>query len=222
MGWGARAGLAVLVLALAGALAPPAGAVSLQSIGAYSQPVYVTSDPSNPDRLFIVERAGRIMLTTPRGTSTFVDLTSRVESGYEERGLLSVAFAPDFAAVEETFVNKNPGSTLKLGQARGIAMLAPALRGIPVAEYAPNQVKKSVVGVGHADKAQIHMMVGILLPGVQPSGPDAADAEVLEAVHRQAGEQVLRVASAYVRRRHVERLIVERDPLRVDRPDAPW
>ena len=93
------------------------------------------------------------------------------------------AWTPDLAAVEETFVNKNPGSTLKLGQARGIAMLAPALRGIPVAEYAPNQVKKSVVGVGHAEKAQIHMMVGILLPGVQPSGPDAADALAVAICH---------------------------------------
>lgn len=93
------------------------------------------------------------------------------------------AWQPDFAAVEETFVNKNPGSTLKLGQARGIAMLAPALRGIPVAEYAPNQVKKSVVGVGHAAKDQIHMMVGILLPGVDMAGPDAADALAVAICH---------------------------------------
>jgi glucose/arabinose dehydrogenase len=86
-----------LALALTGMLAPSAGAVSLQSIGAYSNPVFVTSDPSNPDRLFVVERAGKIELTTPSGTSTFLDISSTVESGYVERGLLSMAFAPDFA-----------------------------------------------------------------------------------------------------------------------------
>jgi crossover junction endodeoxyribonuclease RuvC len=93
------------------------------------------------------------------------------------------AWQPDHAAVEETFVNKNPGSTLKLGQARGIAMLVPALRAIPVAEYAPNQIKKSVVGVGHADKEQIRMMVGILLPGVDLTGPDATDALAVAICH---------------------------------------
>ncbi|MEN3974821.1 crossover junction endodeoxyribonuclease RuvC [Emcibacter sp. SYSU 3D8] len=93
------------------------------------------------------------------------------------------AWQPDLAAVEETFVNKNPGSTLKLGQARGIAMLVPAIRGIPVAEYATNQVKKSVVGVGHAAKDQIRMMVGILLPGVDLAGPDAADALAVAICH---------------------------------------
>ena len=90
---------------------------------------------------------------------------------------------PAEAAVEETFVNKNPNSTLKLGQARGIALLVPALRGIRVAEYAPNQVKKSVVGVGHADKAQIHMMVGVLLPGVDIANADAADALAVAICH---------------------------------------
>src|SRR5690606_9725346 len=73
-------------------------------------------------------------------------------------------FKPDEAAVEETFVNKDARATLKLGQARGIAMLVPALAGLAVGEYAPNQVKKSVVGAGHAEKAQIRMMVKVLLP----------------------------------------------------------
>src|SRR6185369_9721544 len=73
-------------------------------------------------------------------------------------------FAPVEAAVEQTFVNKDGAATLKLGQARGVAMLAPAMCGITVAEYAPNQVKKTVVGAGHADKAQIRMMLGVLLP----------------------------------------------------------
>jgi hypothetical protein len=82
---------------LAGALAPRAEAVSLQSVGAYSEPVFVTSDPRDPDRLFIVERGGRIRLTTPTRTTTFTDLTPLVESGHSERGLLSMAFSPDFA-----------------------------------------------------------------------------------------------------------------------------
>jgi hypothetical protein len=86
------------MLALSGAFASSAGAVSLQSIGTYSEPVYVTSDPGDPSRLFVVERDGRIKLTRPGGTSTFVDLTSRVDSGYSERGMLSMAFAPDFAS----------------------------------------------------------------------------------------------------------------------------
>jgi hypothetical protein len=94
---GARAGVALLVIGLAGVLAPQAGAVSLQSVGAYSEPVYVTSDPRDPDRLFIVERGGRIRLTTPARTTTFSDLTPLVESEYNERGLLSMAFSPDFA-----------------------------------------------------------------------------------------------------------------------------
>lgn len=90
---------------------------------------------------------------------------------------------PDAAAVEQTFVNKDAAGTLKLGQARGAAMLAPALRGIPVAEYAPNAVKKAVVGVGHAQKPQIAHMIGVLLPGAKPAGPDAADALAIAICH---------------------------------------
>jgi hypothetical protein len=93
----ATAGAITAALALLAVLAPSAGAVSLQTIGTYSEPVFVTSDPGNPDRLFVVERQGKIELTTPAGTSTFLDLTSRVESAYQERGLLSMAFAPDYA-----------------------------------------------------------------------------------------------------------------------------
>ena len=94
------------------------------------------------------------------------------------RGLAAVMaeYAPMEAAVEQTFVNKDGVATLKLGQARGVAMLAPALLGISVAEYAPNQVKKTVVGAGHADKAQIQMMLRILLPKAAPKTADAADA----------------------------------------------
>jgi crossover junction endodeoxyribonuclease RuvC len=92
-------------------------------------------------------------------------------------------YQPDAAAVEETFVNKNPSSTLKLGIARGVVMLVPARAGIPVAEYAANAVKKSVVGVGHAAKEQVQMMVARLLPGVALAGPDAADALAVAICH---------------------------------------
>jgi crossover junction endodeoxyribonuclease RuvC len=91
-------------------------------------------------------------------------------------------YAPDEAAVEETFVNKNPASTLKLGVARGVVLLAPAERGVPVHEYSANLVKKSVVGVGHAEKAQVQMMVRRLLPGCD-AGADAADALAVAICH---------------------------------------
>jgi crossover junction endodeoxyribonuclease RuvC len=92
-------------------------------------------------------------------------------------------YRPDAAAVEETFVNKNPESTLKLGLARGAILLAPALQGLPVSEYAPNRVKKSVVGAGHADKDQVQLMVGKLLPGVAFANADAADALAVAICH---------------------------------------
>lgn len=108
-------------------------------------------------------------------------------------------FKPLEAAVENTFVNKDGASTLKLGQARGVAMLAPAQFGIAVAEYAPNQVKKTVVGVGHADKTQIRVMLGVLLPKADPKTPDAADAlaiAITHAHHRQGVLLKLKVAGA--------------------------
>ncbi|MHA1559660.1 MAG: crossover junction endodeoxyribonuclease RuvC [Alphaproteobacteria bacterium] len=91
--------------------------------------------------------------------------------------------APEEAAVEQTFVNRDAGATLKLGQARGIAMLVPAQAGLTVAEYAPNAVKKTVVGAGHADKAQIRMMVRVLLPRATFDGDDAADALAIAITH---------------------------------------
>lgn len=94
------------------------------------------------------------------------------------------AYEPDEAAVEETFVNNNPSSTLKLGQARGVVLLTPALFNIPVAEYTPNQIKKMVVGVGHADKKQVDMMVRTLLKSVPENIPaDAADALAISLCH---------------------------------------
>jgi len=91
--------------------------------------------------------------------------------------------APESAAVEEVFVNANPQSTLKLGQARGVALCAVARSGIEVGEYAARLVKKAVVGTGAAEKAQVHAMVARLLPGVKIDGPDAADALAVAICH---------------------------------------
>ena len=105
-------------------------------------------------------------------------------------------FRPEEAAVEATFVNKDASATLKLGQARGIALLVPARAGVAVAEYAPNLVKKTIVGAGHAEKEQIRMMIGVLLPKADPPTHDAADAlaiAVCHAHHRQSA--VLRMAA---------------------------
>jgi crossover junction endodeoxyribonuclease RuvC len=112
-------------------------------------------------------------------------------------GLIAVIeqYQPHEAAVEATFVNANAAATLKLGQARGIAMLVPAKAGLTVAEYAPNVIKKTVVGAGHGEKMQIRMMVGVLLPKADPKSDDAADAlaiAVCHAHHRASG--ALRVA----------------------------
>ena len=114
-------------------------------------------------------------------------------------GLIEVIarYRPHEAAVEATFVNSNAVATLKLGQARGIAMLVPAKAGLSVAEYAPNVVKKTVVGAGHGEKAQIRMMIGVLLPKADPQSEDAADAlaiAVCHAHHRTSA--VLRVAAS--------------------------
>ncbi|MBP5343515.1 MAG: crossover junction endodeoxyribonuclease RuvC [Alphaproteobacteria bacterium] len=95
---------------------------------------------------------------------------------------------PDTAAVEETFVNKNPSSTLKLGQARGVVLMTPALMGLTVGEYTPNQIKKTITGVGHAEKTQVDMMVRTLLKTV-PQGipPDASDALAIAITHAFIG-----------------------------------
>jgi crossover junction endodeoxyribonuclease RuvC len=107
------------------------------------------------------------------------------------------AFAPNEAAVEATFVSKDAAATLKLGQARGIAMLVPARAGLPVAEYAPNAVKKSVVGAGHAEKRQIRMMVAMLLPKAQFDTDDSADALAIAICHaHHRGPARLRIALA--------------------------
>ena len=126
------------------------------------------------------------------------DLAQRLVALHD--GLMAVieGHHPDEAAVEETFVNVNPTATLKLGQARGIAMLVPARAGLAVAEYAPNAVKKAIVGAGHAEKGQIHHMVKVLLPKAVFSGNDAADAlaiAICHAHHRNTPEARLKRAA---------------------------
>jgi crossover junction endodeoxyribonuclease RuvC len=104
------------------------------------------------------------------------DLADRLEA-------LLTEYRPEAAAVEEVFVNKNPQSTLKLGQARGVALMIAARSGIAVGEYAPSLVKKAVVGTGSAEKPQVHAMVSRLLPGANIAGPDAADALAVAITH---------------------------------------
>jgi crossover junction endodeoxyribonuclease RuvC len=96
---------------------------------------------------------------------------------------------PDAVAVEEVFVNKNPQSTLKLGQARGVVLLGASRGGVPVAEYATRLVKKAVTGVGAAEKSQIQAMLAILLPGVKLAGPDAADALAVAITHAHLAQR---------------------------------
>ncbi len=122
-------------------------------------------------------------------------LAYRLREIYE--GLTGVigSFSPREAAIEETFVNDNARATLKLGQARGMALLAPAMRGLVVAEYSPNLIKKSVVGAGHAEKKQIQAMIGFLLPKARFESADEADAlaiAICHANHRTSAPEALR------------------------------
>jgi crossover junction endodeoxyribonuclease RuvC len=116
-------------------------------------------------------------------TSERAALSARLVAIHD--GLIAVIrqYAPHEAAVENTFVNTNAAATLQLGQARGIAMHVPARAGLTVAEYAPNLVKKTVVGAGHAEKGQIRMMIGVLLPKADPQSEDAADALAIAICH---------------------------------------
>jgi crossover junction endodeoxyribonuclease RuvC len=116
-------------------------------------------------------------------------LAERLKQLHDGLGAVVRDLAPDEVAVEETFVNKDAQATLKLGHARGIALLVPALAGLPVAEYAANLVKKTVVGAGHAEKRQIQAMIRVLLPKADPASDDAADAlavAITHAHHRKA------------------------------------
>jgi crossover junction endodeoxyribonuclease RuvC len=114
-------------------------------------------------------------------------IAERLAELYDGLAAVIATHRPAAAAVEETFVNKNPTTTLKLGLARGIALLAPARAGLPVGEYPANLIKKTVVGAGHADKRQIQAMVRVLLPGCAIAGPDAADALAVAICHAHHG-----------------------------------
>jgi crossover junction endodeoxyribonuclease RuvC len=126
------------------------------------------------------------------GTAPSADVPARLQALDAALAEILERFLPDEAAVEETYVNRNGAATLKLGYARGVALLAPARRGIPVFEYGAKTVKMAVVGNGNADKAQVGLMVRRLLPGVACSRADAADALAVAIchAHRRASQQL--------------------------------
>ncbi len=134
----------------------------------------------------IVETAGSALRFVAAGTVRSDDkaeLAARLCQIHDGLEAVLADHRPEEAAVETTFVNKDAAATLKLGQARGIAMLVPARAGLAVAEYAPNAVKKAVIGVGHGDKKQIHMMVRVLLPKAEIDSEHAADALAIAICH---------------------------------------
>ncbi|HTT81429.1 MAG TPA: crossover junction endodeoxyribonuclease RuvC [Stellaceae bacterium] len=134
----------------------------------------------------VIEIAGNRLAHVADGVAhapVDLPLAERLVVLFRQLGDVLDRFRPDEAAVEETFVNRNAASTLRLGVARGVALLAPAERGVPVAEYSANLIKKSVVGAGHADKEQVQMMVRRLLPGCTIAEPDAADALAVAICH---------------------------------------
>ena len=128
--------------------------------------------------------------------TTGADLGARLLQLFDGLSEVLLRFQPDTAAVEQTFVNRDGAGTLKLGQARGIAMLVPARAGLSIGEYAPNAVKKAVVGVGHAQKDQVAMMVKLQLPGIELAGPDAADALAVAICHAHHAQSARALARA--------------------------
>lgn len=150
----------------------------------------------------VIEVLGTRLVHVANGTVRSNDRLSLPERLVEiETGLIAIVerYAPDAAAVEQAFVARDPVAALKLGQARAIALLVPARAGIAVAEYAPNHVKKSVVGAGHAGKAQIRMMVEMLLPGSAAETEHAADALAIAICHAHSGGANARIAAALVK-----------------------
>jgi crossover junction endodeoxyribonuclease RuvC len=147
----------------------------------------------------VVDVAGNRLIYVACGSvesSDKLSLAQRLVEIHDGLARVIDVHQPHEAAVEATFVNRDAVATLKLGQARGIALLVPARAGIAVSEYAPNLVKKTIVGAGHSEKAQIRMMIGVLLPKADPQSDDAADAlaiAVTHAHHRQS--VVLKVAA---------------------------
>lgn len=136
----------------------------------------------------VIEAAGSRLSYVASGTilpETGRSLAERLAALHAALSTVVGDHRPAEAAIEETFVNKDAAATLKLGAARGVALLVPAQISVPVAEYAPNQVKKTVVGAGHAGKDQIRMMVKVLLPQAAPKTADEADALAIAICHAQ-------------------------------------
>lgn len=147
----------------------------------------------------VVESLGSRLSFVAAGTikpKETLALAERLCAIHDELLRVIESMAPHEAAVEATFVNRDASATLKLGQARGVAMLVPARAGLSVAEYAPNAVKKAVVGAGHAEKQQIRMMVSLLLPRAEFDTDDSADALAIAICHaHHRGSAILKIAS---------------------------
>ena len=147
----------------------------------------------------IVEASGSRLVFVACGTVRS-DATGgnaqRLRQLHDGLSVVIAEYRPDEAAVEETFVNRDPQSALKLGQARGVALVVPALAGISVAEYAANLIKKTVTGAGHAEKTQVAMMVKVLLPRCEITSADAADALAVAITHAQHRVAARRLAEA--------------------------
>ena len=149
----------------------------------------------------VIEAQGSRLSHVANGTchSTGDDLAARLLSLHEQMTDVFARFQPETAAVEKTFVNKDGVATLKLGQARAIALLVPAQMGVPIGEYAPNLVKKTVVGVGLADKQQVQHMVKVQLPGVAFNSADAADALAIAICHAFHAQSTNTLSAALAR-----------------------
>ncbi len=134
----------------------------------------------------VIEQEGQRLIYVADGSvhsDAGAELAVRLLQIHQQLLEVITRFAPDEAAIEETFVNKDARATLKLGQARGAVMLAPAIHKLPVFEYAPNQIKKSVVGAGHAEKDQVKHMVKMLLPRAEMNTADSTDALAIAICH---------------------------------------
>lgn len=149
----------------------------------------------------VIETLGSALSFVASGTlrsDAKADLASRLCQLHDGLEQVLDFHRPHEAAVEHTFVNKDASATLKLGQARGIALLVPARAGLAVAEYAPNAVKKAVIGVGHGDKRQIKLMVNMLLPKAVFDSDDAADALAIAICHAHSrGVAALKIAASF-------------------------
>ncbi len=149
----------------------------------------------------VIEQIGARLTHVANGQcrSSGESLAVRLVSLHTQLSEVIATHQPDAAAVEQTFVNRDGAATLKLGQARGIALLVPALAGLAVGEYAPNAVKKALVGVGHADKRQVAHMIAVHFPKATVAGPDAADALAIALCHAHHLQSAGRLSAALAR-----------------------